>query len=110
MLPKLIAINKALLSVYFIEDSYYIDIKEANVYSKRVEISNLPQLTRNNVTFVEWNAFTEFLSSIKSPTFLEQQAIDAIKKQWNFDLAEEGLAEEEVENNQLQKDDYFIKY
>lgn len=110
MFPKLIAINKTLLSVYSIEDSYYIDIKEANAYSKRVEISNLPQLTRHHVTFIELNAFTEFLSSIKSPTFLEQQTIDAIKKQWNFDLAEEGLAEEEVENNQPQKDDYFIKY
>lgn len=89
MVAKLIAINKTLLSVYFIKGQYYVDIEEANVYSKRVEISNLPQLTRPHVTFIEWDSFTKFLFSVESPTLLERQAIDAIKEQWNFDLEKE---------------------
>jgi len=118
MLAGIIAINKTLFSVYYIKGQYYVDIEEVNVYSKRSEISNLPQLKRPHVTFVEWNAFAEFLFSIKSPSFLEQETIDAIKEQWVFDLEVEEEAreevreeeKEEVKNNQPQKDDYFIKY
>jgi hypothetical protein len=109
MFPKLIAINKTLLGVYFIEGSYYIDIEEANVYSKRIEISNLPQLTRNNVVFIKWDEFVRLLFSISVPSFLEKETIDAIKKQWNFDLVESKV-KEEIENDQSPKDDYFIKY
>lgn len=108
MLTRIIAINKTLLSVYFLADRYYVVLEDVKVYSKRNEILKLPQVRRNGVTFIEWDAFTKFLFSIKCPSFLEQETIDAIKDQWNFILEEE--KEEKIKSDQSKKDDYFIKY